>query len=189
MIKQQLRKIYKQQRQSISSKEKLKLDDLLLIQFQRLSFENISTLLTYWPMPHQSEPNTHLFSSYLRYIIPGLNIAYPVCDFTSIEISAVLIDEETVYQHNAFGIAEPKEGIILPPEEIDLIFVPLLVCDKQGYRVGFGKGFYDRYLPKCRDNVLKTGFSYFAPIDKIDDTNPFDVPLDICITPEEVYEF
>ena len=102
---------------------------------------------------------------------------------------ALLINEDTVYYTNQYGLTEPKEGIIIAPQEIDLVFVPFLVCDESGYRVGYGKGFYDRYLAQCSEDVIKIGFGYFEPVEKIDDIKSFDIPLDYCITLESVYEF
>ena len=189
MTKTELRNIYKQKRRDILPKEKLRLDDLLLIQFQQMYFPQVAVLLTYWPADMHIEPNTHLFSGFLRHTIPGLQIAYPVIDKATSTFVARLIDDGTVYTTNSYGIAEPKEGIIIEPHEIDLVFVPMLICDKQGYRVGFGKGFYDRYLAACHEDVVKVGFNYFEPVDKIDDTQPFDVPLDYCVTTENIYEF
>jgi 5-formyltetrahydrofolate cyclo-ligase len=141
MTKAALRTIYKQKRLDISSKEKLKLDDLLLLQLQTFSFDGIKTLLTYWPMANMAEPNTHLYSGYLRHMVEGLQITYPVSDFTTNAMQAKLIDEDTVYSTNSYGITEPKEGDIINPIDIDLVFVPLLVCDKQGYRVVMVKVF------------------------------------------------
>ena len=189
MTKAELRTIYKQKRLDISSKEKLKLDDLLLIQLQTFNFEGIKTLLTYWPMANMAEPNTNLYSSYLRHMVEGLQITYPISDFTNNTMQATLIDEDTVYITNSFGITEPKAGEIINPIDIDLVFVPLLVSDKLGYRVGYGKGFYDRFLNQCKSDVALMGFSYFEPIDTISDTNDFDIPLNFCITPNAVYEF
>lgn len=136
-----------------------------------------------------NEPNTHLFSSYLKHMFPDIQIAYPVGDMATAEMKAIATHEDTVFHTSSIGILEPKEGDELLPAGIDLIFVPLLICDENGYRVGFGKGFYDRYLQKCKKDVIKMGFSYFAPVNKIDDTNQFDVPLNYCITPESIYEF
>ncbi|WP_076381031.1 5-formyltetrahydrofolate cyclo-ligase [Filimonas lacunae] len=189
MTKSELRKLYKERRTAISSHEKLKLDDLLLIQFQHLAFEEVDTLLTYWPMANQAEPNTLLFSSYMRHMIPALQIAYAVSDFTSYSMDAYAINEDTVYNTNTYGITEPANGTLLPPEAIDLVFVPMLICDEEGYRAGYGKGFYDRYLARCRPEVLKVGFSYFEPVEKIIDTQAFDVSLDYCVTPTNIYEF
>ena len=188
MTKKELRNLYREKRNTISSKEKLKLDDLLLINFQQLYFEDVQTLFTYWPKATTQEPNTHLFSGYLRHTIPALQIAYPVTDLSNNTMHAVLINEETVYHTNAYGLTEPKDGDKIEPKNIDLIFVPLLVCDVHGHRVGYGKGFYDRYLAQCREDSVKIGFTYFAPVEKIDN-DVFDVPLNYCITPEKVYEF
>jgi 5-formyltetrahydrofolate cyclo-ligase len=77
----------------------------------------------------------------------------------------------------------------MAPADIDMILVPLLAFDKKGYRVGYGKGFYDKYLADCRKNCIKAGFSYFDPVDEIADKGDFDVPLDLCITPQSVYVF
>ncbi|HTG57240.1 MAG TPA: 5-formyltetrahydrofolate cyclo-ligase, partial [Niabella sp.] len=92
---------------------------------------------------------------------------------------------------NQYGTPEPEaEGAsIILPEAIDLVILPLLCFDKLGYRVGYGKGFYDKFLEQVSDEVIKVGLSYYEPIDKIQDLNEFDVPLDYCITPERMYEF
>lgn len=189
MTKQQLRNIYKQKRLDVSSKEKLKLDDLMLLKLQTFNFEFIQSLLTFWPMANMAEPNTLLYSGYLRHVVQGLQIAYPVSDFTANIMLAKIINDNTVYNTNQYGITEPQEGKTLDPIDIDLIFVPLLAYDKNGYRVGFGKGFYDRFLNQCREDVVLMGFSYFEPVDLITDANEFDIPLNFCITPNKVHEF
>lgn len=189
VLKQQLRETYLKKRRQISSRDKLKLDDLMLLQFQQLNFNHINTLLTYWGIANNNEPNTHLFSSYLRHTIPNLQIAYPVSNFETNEMKAIMIDEETVYKTNSYGITEPKFGNEVDATEIDLVLVPLIIFDKQGFRVGYGKGFYDKFLATCNQNVITIGFSYFEPIDKIEDTCSFDVPLSYCITPTNNYEF
>ena len=90
---------------------------------------------------------------------------------------------------NSFGIAEPAGGETFSPDEIDLVLVPLLAFDERGYRVGYGKGYYDRFLSECREDVIKIGLSFFEPEEQIDDINQFDIPLNYCVTPQEVYEF
>lgn len=189
MTKEALRKIYRAKRKELDGHERLKMDDLMLIQFQQFDFSAIRTILTYWPMSGQAEPNTHLFSGYLRHMIPDLQICYPVSNREDFSMTAHLINEDTVYTVNPWGITEPPAVHPIKPEEIDLIFVPMLICDENGYRVGYGKGFYDRYLVQCRPDVVTMGFSYFDPIPAITDTHEFDVPLSYCITPKDVYEF
>jgi len=189
MTKKDLRNLYRERRNTLSSKEKLKLDDLLLIRFQQLYFEDVHVLFTYWPKANAQEPNTHLFSGYLRHTISSLQITYPVTDHANYTMNAIRINEDTVYHTNGYGLTEPKDGELIEPADIDLIFVPLLVCDICGHRVGYGKGFYDRYLVQCREDSMKIGFSYFEPVEKIDDSDAFDVPLNYCVTPVKVYEF
>ena len=104
-------------------------------------------------------------------------------------MEAVVVDDDTNYQLNKYNIAEPVDGTIIVPEAIDMVLTPLLAFDANGYRVGYGKGYYDKFLAMCRPDVLKVGFSYFDPIDRIADVDEFDVPLDICITPNQTYEF
>ena len=189
MTKQELRKIYKAKRIAEDPKKRLRLDDLMLLQFQDFDYGGIHSLLTYWPMAEKGEPNTHLFSSYLRHLLPGLRITYPVSDMHTHQMQAMLIDEDTVYRTNEWGITEPQKGTIIDPSEIDMVLVPMLICDAEGYRVGYGKGFYDRYLAQRRNDVVKMGLSYFEPVAYISDRDQFDVPLSFCITPQHIYEF
>jgi 5-formyltetrahydrofolate cyclo-ligase len=104
-------------------------------------------------------------------------------------LKPVLVNDDTVYEENDYSIAEPVNGIDISAEDIDAVFVPLLCFDSKGYRVGYGKGFYDRFLSNCREDVIRIGFSYFEAVDSIEDINEFDVPLNICITPNKLYEF
>lgn len=189
MIKTELRKIFRNRRRSISMEEKIKLDDLLLIRFQNFSYTALQFLFSYFPKENDKEPNTLLFSRYLSHFVEGLKIAYPVIDASSGIMNAVFADEATEFIENDFGIAEPVGGKIEKADAFDMIFIPLLCFDKQGYRVGYGGGYYDKFLANCRKDAIKLGFSYFEAIDSIDDKNLFDVPLNYCITPQKIYEF
>lgn len=72
---------------------------------------------------------------------------------------------------------------------LDAVLVPLIAFDARGFRVGYGKGFYDRFLKTCRADCLKIGLSLFPPVEKIADTADFDVKLDACATPEKIWRF
>ena len=90
---------------------------------------------------------------------------------------------------NFFGIAEPAGGNKISPKEIDLVLVPLLAFDQKGYRVGYGKGFYDKFLSECRMDVIKIGLSFFEAEEQIADINQFDISLNYCVTPKRIYDF
>ncbi len=173
----------------LSEAEMSKLDDLMLIQFQTIELPFLGSLLSYWPIEENHEPNTHLFTEFLKFRNPELKICYPVSDFETRSMNAVATDIDTPFEKKMLNIYEPDEGMPTPAGEIDMVFVPLLAFDQNGYRTGYGKGFYDKYLIACRKDCIKAGFSYFEPVDSIDDRHDFDVPLDLCITPLNVYVF
>lgn len=189
MTKQVLRQLYKQKRLDLDEHELLKMNDLLLIQFQQLVLPTFQTLLSYWPMPHQKEPQVDVMTRYLDFVVPELITCYPCIQPGSFQMEAFQVNEDTDFISNHWGIAEPINGTKMEPTQIDLVFVPLLAFDEQGYRVGYGKGYYDRFLAKCNPNLLKIGFSHFEPVAQISDTDQFDVPLNYCITPQHIYEF
>ena len=189
MNKKELRKIFNEKRNQFSHVQKEKLDDLILIQFQRLHLPDYSFLLSFWPMDGRNEINTHPLTDFLMFQNPGLQLAYPVTDFSTHEMKAVAVNDDTKFKENKYAILEPLSGDIINPGEIDVILMPLLAFDKQGHRVGYGKGFYDRYLSKCRDTVIKIGLSYFDPVEEIKDVSGHDIKMDYCVTPNEIFEF
>jgi 5-formyltetrahydrofolate cyclo-ligase len=190
MTKNEMRRLYKDRRKAIPEPDRLRKDDLLLIRFQQMEIPlEASILLSYWPVREQAEVNVHLMTDYLQFRLPELQIAYPVANFTDNTMKIVLTDNDTSFAKNHYGIAEPVAGEILLPEDIDMVFVPLLVFDEKGYRIGYGKGFYDRFLSHCHKEIIKIGFSYFEPLPAISDIHEFDVPLTIGVSPERLYEF
>src|SRR3954469_19936012 len=126
MLKLDIRKLYKKKRMDLTATDKLKLDDLLLIQFQRLPIGNdVQLLMSYWPLEHHNEMNVLLYTHYLEHSIPGLKVAFPVVDFDTKQMDAVLVHDETDFVENSFGIPEPEDGSLVDPQEIDMVFVPL----------------------------------------------------------------
>jgi 5-formyltetrahydrofolate cyclo-ligase len=85
-----------------------------------------------------------------------------------------------------WGINEPKPDETAADSEIDLVVTPGLAFDKSLHRVGYGKGYYDRFLGNCRPDCVKAGVSFFDPVDAIDDIHEGDVRLDHLVTPTSV---
>jgi 5-formyltetrahydrofolate cyclo-ligase len=189
MTKRELRESYKQQRTKIEATDLNKWEDLMLINFQKLPIGAVQTILTYAPFEKYNEFDPTPITDYCAFRNPGLLLCFPVADTASLSLSAVAVDDNTYFAPNSYGIDEPMNADIVPPDEIDLVLLPLLAYDKRGYRVGYGKGYYDRFLKQCSPETLKIGFSFFEAEEAIDDINEHDVKMDFCITPNHLYEF
>ncbi|MDO6736995.1 5-formyltetrahydrofolate cyclo-ligase [Wenyingzhuangia sp. 2_MG-2023] len=110
-------------------------------------------------------------------------------NFKTNELSHFLLTDNTKLAVNSYGIPEPTNGLSVPEDMIDVVFIPLLAFDDQGNRVGYGKGFYDGFLSKCKPETLKVGLSFFEAEENIEDVISRDVALDYCVTPNKIYEF
>jgi 5-formyltetrahydrofolate cyclo-ligase len=88
-------------------------------------------------------------------------------------------------EQGAFGIEEPKGQAYLG--DVDVAIIPLLAVNSRGYRLGYGGGYYDKFL-KNR-NCLKAGIGYYLQITDEFEEDEWDVPLDIYICEKGVYSF
>ena len=158
----------------------------------------------FFSLPHVAAAHTvHCFLSIDRFneldtsfIIHGLwkhhpqtRVAVPRVDFATNEIESVMYTPVSEVAPNSWLIPEPVDGEMVPAEIADIVVVPLVCADSNGHRVGYGKGFYDRFLSAVRSDCAKVGVSYFRPVQAIDDVHDGDIRLDILITPENVYGF
>ncbi len=189
MTKKELRNIFKEKRKALSVHAIEKFNDLILINFQKLKLPLVQCVHTYVASLKLGEPDTSTIVRYLQFKNPLIKIVIPKVDIHSGSISHYHFDERVELITNAYGIDEPKEGNLISEDEIDLVLIPLLAFDKKGFRVGFGKGYYDKFLARCKPNVIKTGLSFFEPVDEISDISGFDIPLNFCITPKEIFSF
>jgi 5-formyltetrahydrofolate cyclo-ligase len=188
MNKEEIRILYKQKRRKLASSEKDKLEDLMLIHFQKLSiFENFS-IMSYAPIEVQNEFDPYLCEEFCFFKNENTAFSYPIVNRNTDVLEAFIVNDETEFELNDYGIAEPIGGIKINPKEIQVILLPLLAFDESGYRVGYGKGYYDKFIKLCSPKVIKVGFSFFEA-DVIDDINALDEKMDYCITPNRIYEF
>ena len=189
MKKEEARLFFRQQRSSLTTLQVNVFQDLLLIRFQELALPYFNYVHAFLPIYKNNEPDTGPLIDWLKFSNPGLQIVYPKIKSLDFSMKHYLHEEDMYFQNNQYGIPEPAGGIEIMSEELDMVFVPLLGFDLQGNRVGYGKGYYDRFLSKCKEDVIKVGLSFLSPIDCIEDVDFFDKKLDFCITPERVYAF
>lgn len=118
-------------------------------------------------------------------------LIFPKVEKNISQLIPYLTDKKSKFLASDWGILEPTNdtSVQLNPKDIDLIFIPLLAADTQGHRVGYGKGFYDRFLANTKPELIKIGLGLEEPIEPIEDLNPFDIALDFAITPKSVYRF
>ncbi|MFS4415857.1 5-formyltetrahydrofolate cyclo-ligase [Maribacter sp. 2307ULW6-5] len=136
-------------------------------------------------IPSKNEPDT----AYLLSILQGKDKDVVVPKMEGNELEHYLLTDNTLLKANPWGVPEPQNGLRVTAQQLDVVFVPLLAFDQKGHRVGYGKGFYDRFLKACRKDVIKVGLSLYPPEKAITDSNAEDVRLDFCVTPEKIYTF
>ncbi len=189
MNKAELRTLYLQKRKSLSEPDYQRMNLLLSHHF----FTSVDLSLTkvihvFLPITANREPDTWPIIDRLRREFAHIRLSVPRVNRQTDQLENFFFEGLHQLKLNNWGINEPKQGIPTDPQKIDLVLVPLLAFDQAGHRVGYGKGYYDRFLNTCRNDCRKIGLSLFPPIEKIG-AEPQDVRLNFCITPEKVYSF
>jgi 5-formyltetrahydrofolate cyclo-ligase len=189
MHKAELRKQMMQQRRALLPEEVQLRSQRIADQFFRhFPLQAGQTVHVFLPILKNNEVNTWLIIERLRREHPEVRVAVPVTDAAQHILTHHHLTDEAVLVENAWGIPEPQNAHVIHAEEVDVVLVPLLAFDKAGHRVGYGKGFYDRFLADCRPDVLKIGLSLEEPpVERITDSNEYDVPLDAVVMPEGVW--
>ena len=187
MDKKQLRQKYKLLRQTLQENEIEEKSLALANQLLQLECWDKTTYHIFLPIVSQKEVNTE----YVLQILAGKdkNIVVSKADFETREMTHLLLTDATKFKNNEYHIPEPVDGIEVPSNKIDVVFVPLLAYDEKGNRVGYGKGFYDKFLATCRPDCIKIGVSFFTPETSIELIDLLDVKLNFCVTPEAIYRF
>lgn len=187
MTKAELRLNYKKKRAGLSEafieSESLAIANQLL----NLDIWNYSFYHLFLSITARREINT----DYILNILSGKdkNIVIAKTVFETITMTHYLLTDNTIIKKNNYHIPEPVDGIEIATAKIEVVFVPLLVFDKQGHRIGYGKGFYDKFLSECHPQTIKIGLSFFEAEEKIEGIFDSDVALDYCVTPKRIYRF
>lgn len=189
MTKNELRKVYKNKRAQLDDQQCAFYDTQILKHLTELDWSSYQYLHVFISLSVYKEPDTSQFINWLTHHHPHIKLVLSKADFIDGVMVNYLWDENTVFEESSWGITEPVNGVQVQDNLVDVVLVPLLVADLKGNRVGYGRGFYDRFLNSCRLDVVPIGISYFDLVDEISDTEVWDYPLRYCITPEKVHRF
>jgi 5-formyltetrahydrofolate cyclo-ligase len=190
MQKSVLRKQFNALRKQLTQVE-IEQNSILITEsfFTNFDLTKVNYLHIFLAIPEKGEVNTHLIIQKIWVQFPHIQVVSSKTDFENNTLSHYELNPNTKLIQNTWGITEPINSVQVSDNQLDMILIPLLCFDESGYRVGYGKGFYDRFLANCRADTLKIGLSFFPPIQKIEDLNEFDIALNYCITPSEIWQF
>lgn len=167
-----------------------RLRELLMRDFPVVSWRWLHVFL---PLARKNEPDTWPLIRRIWAERLPVRLAAPVVQPDGISLKHYQLTATTPLVASRWGIPEPAASPAAEvwPSQLDAVLVPLLACDAQGQRVGYGGGFYDRFLAECRPDTLFIGLNILdeAPGPALADVLPTDVPLHACITPGGVWNF
>jgi len=119
----------------------------------------------------------------------NINVVVPVSNFEDGTLKNAEFRPHTKTSQTHYNITEPIDPVWEEGNDIDMVITPLLAFDCKGYRVGYGKGFYDRFFASLPKEVKRVGISLFDPCTEIVDISTHDIPLTHCVTPNQTYAF
>lgn len=185
MTKSEARKYYRTLRKLFTKEEVNDLSEQIFEHIKQLDFSTDQTFHIFLPIEKNNEINTYPIINWL--FQQQKEVILPLVVGDDMINCKVEKSFETVL--NSLQIPEPTQYSEIDSKAIDIIFIPMFVADKKGNRVGYGGGYYDKFLARCRPDSKKIGLTYFRPIEYIEDAYFGDFPLDFCITPDGIESF
>ena len=183
--KTQIRKDYKIKRSLLSNtdikKFSLDISNQLYLNF---NFEN-KFIHTFFGVQSLKEIDTNKINNHL--IASNCKVATSITQSNPLSLNHSLITSNTEFILDHYNIPIPSKIIPINVGDLDIILIPLLAFDKQGNRIGYGKGLYDSFLKDCKSTCIKIGLSFFEVYHDLIPSEKHDIKLDFCITPNRMY--
>jgi 5-formyltetrahydrofolate cyclo-ligase len=185
--KSDIREEYRKKRRDPDPEVKQKLDEQLcekIINSQ--TYKSAEVVLTYIPKTEE----VNIIKVAETALKDGKKLACPKCDTKSRTMVFKYIDSFDQLEDSVFGLREPVSGceVFVQDNVIDnkvICVVPAIVFDKKGFRIGYGGGYYDRYLSTFHG--IKVGVSYYDFIVNEAPHGKFDFAVDVLITERGIY--
>lgn len=186
MKKLEIRELYLERKSQLTSEEVSAFSKSIFTQFlAQFPLNQNQKIHCFLSIPEKNEVDTGLFLK--AFFDIGIRVFVP--KIFKGKLISVEIKKKTPLLKNFWGILEPESNEDSETKDFDYVITPLLYCDAQGNRVGYGKGFYDSFFSEIESNAQKIGVSFFPPKEKVDDIWENDIPLDYLVTPTEVLSF
>ena len=179
--KKELRALCRVKRENIEGKEEKSAAVVSKI-LAMPQVKNSDALFLFYPL--KNEINLLPLMEYAKE--NGKRVGFPLCEDRDGRMSFRLVNSLEELEEGSFGTKEPRADApeILPHGAV--IFLPALAVDKKGYRLGYGKGYYDRYLAKCADlKPFKVGVIYRELIFDEIPHDEYDIPCDVVVCEDE----
>ncbi len=155
--KKQMRQVMLTRRQALTEAERMHAGQLALAQVQQLLTGQERVMLY---MPFRGELDTIVLAQWL--LEQGGEVVLPLTDKQTRMLTPALVKNLATLQPAAYGILEPSPGNYEPiaPDSLRAVIVPGAAFDRFGYRIGYGGGYYDRFLPRLAADCLTIGYCY-----------------------------
>ncbi len=183
-MKEAIRKKHLKKRKQIS-KESLEQKSKKIAEqlFCTEEFNSAKTIMVFVPIKNEPETRSIIEKAWQQ----NKRVCVPLTDFSSNEIFPIEINDFSELEEKKFGLLEPKNTVKkIDASEIDLVLVPGIAFDKKGNRVGYGKGFFDRFLEKT--NCCTIGLCFEQHLEKKLPVEPHDKRVKKIITEKRVLE-
>lgn len=188
MTKSDLRKRYKQLRKTLTFSERERAAHAIA-EHLAATLPDGAVVHCFLPIKNLFEVDTFIIIKTLTNLKPDIRWVSSISDFDTLSMPCYALDLNNI-SHNAYHIPEPAEPLSkIDPKTIDFVITPLLVCDAKGYRIGYGKGFYDRFFTSVSPTCIKIGINFFPPLLETIDINAFDIALNMHASPEGITTF
>ncbi|MCI8590015.1 MAG: 5-formyltetrahydrofolate cyclo-ligase [Clostridiales bacterium] len=181
MTKEEARAYYRRQRAKMEPAVKEQRDQAMIKHLLASSYyQNCEKLLGYYPLPGE----INLLPLFERARQEGKIVGLPVCSETGMIKKLTFMRYSGKVKAGRYGIAVPEETEIVMPDAETLCLVPGLAYRQDGHRLGYGGGYYDRFL--CQFPGVSVGAFYRCCLDDDLPIGPYDIPLEIIVTEDGI---
>jgi len=180
-MKKDLRKTILSKRDKMSAAENKRLSGTICRSLMTLSpYQSSKTIMCF--VSFRSEIDTSIVIKNI--LDSGKRLVVPVTDIKSKSLKLSYVNNIGDLVSGTYGIPEPKPSSFqeASPGDIDLVLVPGACFNLKGYRLGYGGGYYDKFLPKIKKDALSLGLCFDFQIVSSIKPEKHDIPVDIVLT-------